>query len=108
MKKLYILTAALLVVLLTSMMLVEKNDNQPTNSITYDEGQPLFHKGMITIKVKAGIEDLGKQKGKVIFDIPSLDSKVNKYEVDLLEKRFKYNAQKLRDDLPDLSRIYRI
>ncbi|MCD4682155.1 MAG: S8 family serine peptidase, partial [Bacteroidales bacterium] len=108
MKKLYILIAALLVVLLTSTMLVEKNDNQPTNSITYDEGQPLFHKGMITIKVKTGIGDFGKQKGNVLFNIPSLDSKVGKYKVDLLEKRFKYNPKKMKEGMPDLSRIYRI
>nr|NQU93319.1 hypothetical protein [Bacteroidota bacterium] len=71
MKKLYILTAVLLVVLLTSMMLVEKNNNQLANSIINYEGQALFHKGMITIKVKEGIEDLGKQKGNVLFNIPS-------------------------------------
>ncbi len=67
MKKLYILTAALLVVLLTSMMLVEKNDNQPTNSITNDEGQALFHKGMITIKVKRRNRGFGKTKRKCPF-----------------------------------------
>ncbi len=70
--------------------------------------KPMFHKGMITIKVKEGIEDLGKQKGKVFFNIPSLDSKVNKYEVDLLEKRFRYNPKKMKKGMPDLSRIYRI
>ncbi len=108
MKKLYILTAALLVLLLTSMMLVEKNDHQPTNSLTNDEGQALFYKGMITIKVKVGIEDLGKQKGEISFNIPSLDLKANKFGVDLLEKRFKYNPKKLKKGMPDLSRIYRI
>ncbi|MCD4737083.1 MAG: S8 family peptidase, partial [Bacteroidales bacterium] len=42
------------------------------------------------------------------FNIPSLNAKANKYGLDLLEKRFRYNPQKLRDGMPDLSRIYRI
>ncbi|MCD4731132.1 MAG: S8 family serine peptidase [Bacteroidales bacterium] len=108
MKKLYILIATLLVVLLTSMMLVEKNNNQLANSISNDEGQPLFHKGMITIKVKEGFKGIPQQKGNVSFGISSLDSKSRKYEVDLLEERFKYNPKKMKKGMPDLSRIYRI
>ncbi len=108
MKKLTYLIAALLVVVMTSMMLTEKNDSQPTNSLNIDETQPQFHKGMITIKVKEGIKDLGIQRGNVSFNIPSLDSKAGKYKVDLLEKRFKYNPKKLKKGMPDLSRIYRI
>ena len=108
MKKFYLLIAALLVVVMTSMMLTEKNDGQQTKSLTMEKSQPKFHKGMITIKVKEGVGEFDVQKGLVSFNIPSLDVKVNKYDVDLLEKRFRYNPQKLRDDLPDLSRIYRI
>jgi len=108
MKKFYLLIAALLVVVMTSMMLTEKNDSQQTKSSIMENSQPMFLKGVITIKLKEGIKDLMKQKGNVSFNISSLDSKADKFEVDLLEKRFKYNPKKLRDDLPDLSRIYRI
>jgi len=108
MKKIYLLIAALLIVVMTSMMLTEKNVSQQTTLQTMDESQPMFHKGMITIKVKDGIGDLNKQSGKISLNIPSLDLKVKKYEVDLLEKRFKYNPEKLKKGMPDLSRIYRI
>ncbi len=108
MKKLYILTATLLVVLLTSMMLSEKNQIQFANPFTFDGGQPGFHKGIITIKVKEGISDLRKQRGNISFNIPSLDAKALKYEVDVLDKRFRYDTKKLKNGMPDLSRIYRI
>jgi hypothetical protein len=108
MKKLYLLIATLLIVVLTSMMLAEKNDSQQTTLPIFGKSQSMFLKGMITIKVKVGVGEFDVQKGLVSFNIPSLDAKVNKFEVDLLEKRFRYNPQKLRDDLPDLSRIYRI
>ena len=108
MKKTILLIASLLVLSMTSMMLTEKNDSQQTKSSTMENSQSMFHKGMITIKVKEGIGDLKKQRGKVSLDIPSLDSKISRYEVDLLEKRFKYNPKKLKKRMPDLSRIYRI
>jgi subtilisin family serine protease len=108
MKKFYFLITALLILSLTSMMLIEKKDQQKTKPVTMPESKPLFQKGMITIKVKEGIGEFDKQRGDVTFNIPSLDAKANKYEVDLLEKRFKYNPKKLKDGLPDLSRIYRI
>jgi serine protease len=108
MKKINLLIAALLVLSMTSMKMIEKNDGQKTKSSIMEKSQPKFYKGMITIKVKEGVGKFSKQKGEVSFNIPSLDSKVNNYEVDLLEKRFHYNPKKLRDDLPDLSRIYRI
>jgi subtilisin family serine protease len=106
MKKFYLLIVALMVVVMTSMMLTEKNDSQQTTLPTMGKSQPMFLKGMITIKLKEGVGEFDVQKGLVSFNIPSLDAKVNKFEVDLLEKRFRYNPQKLRDDLPDLSRIY--
>ena len=108
MKKIYLLLAALLVLSLTSMMLIEKNDQQKKRSEITPESKPLFHKGMITNKVKKGVGEFDKQRGNVTFNIASLDAKANRYEVDRLEKRFRYNPQKLRDGLPDLSRIYRI
>ena len=42
------------------------------------------------------------------FGKQSLDDKVFQYGVNQLEKRFRYNPSKLRDGLPDLSRIYKI
>jgi len=108
MKKFYLLIAALLVVVMTSMMLTEKNDSQQTKSSIMEKTQPMFQKGMITIKVKEGVGEFEKQRREVSFNIPSLDVKANKYDLYLLEKRFRYNPQKLRDNLPDLSKIYRI
>jgi hypothetical protein len=108
MKKLYLLIAALLVVVMTLMMLTEKNDGQQTKSSIMEKPQPMFHKGMITIKVKEGVGEFEKQRGNVSFNIPSLDSKAGKYDVNFLGKRFKYNPKKLKIGMPDLSRIYRI
>jgi PKD repeat protein len=67
-----------------------------------------YVKGEITVKLKAGVGDFGKQTGMVQFGIQSLDEKASKYQVNQLEKRFHYNPAKLRPDLPDLSRIYKI
>jgi serine protease len=108
MKKFFLLIAALVVVGMTSMMLTKENDGQPTPSLSLEDNQPAFYKGMITIKVKEGIGDITGQKGKVSFNIPSLDEKADKYQINLLEKRFRYNPKKLTKDMPDLSRIYRI
>jgi len=80
----------------------------PTALPGMGEKQATFHKGMITIKLKEGLGEFAKQAGSVSFNIPSLDAKAKMYELSLLEKRFKYNPLKLRDNLPDLSRIYRI
>jgi hypothetical protein len=108
MKKIYLIIAALLVMGMTSMTLTEKNDGQLTTSFPLENNQPMFYKGMITIKVKEGFENLNIQKGTVSFNIPSLDAKSEKYKVNFLEKRFKYNPAKLKKGMPDLSRIYRI
>lgn len=112
MKKFMILVAVLLILALTSMMLREENDNQQSNvqSLTsgINKSHPVLLKGIITIKVKKGVGELDTQKGMVRFNTPSLDAKAEKFEVDLLEKRFHYNPQKLNENLPDLSRIYKI
>jgi subtilisin family serine protease len=108
MTKFYFLIAALLVMGMTSMMQTEKNDDQPTTSFPLENNKPMFFKGMITIKVKEGIGDFDTQKGNISFNIPSLDVKAGKFNVDLLEKRFRYNPAKLKKGMPDLSRIYRI
>jgi serine protease len=67
-----------------------------------------FVQGEITVKLKEGVGDFGKQTGIVRFGIQSLDAKVASYQVNQLEKRFRYNPAKLRKGLPDLSRIYKI
>ncbi|MCX6267015.1 MAG: S8 family serine peptidase [Bacteroidetes bacterium] len=64
--------------------------------------------GMITVKLKKGVGEFGKQTGNVSFGIPSLDLKVANYQVNQLEKRFRYNPAKYHEGLPDLSRIYKI
>ena len=67
-----------------------------------------YMEGMITLKLKKGVGDFGMQTGMVRFGIPSLDDKVDLYQVNHLEKRFRYNPAKFREGLPDLSRIYKI
>ena len=62
MKQLYILSALLLVVLLTSMMLKEKNVSQKSSLASMGESQPMFLKGMITIKVNEGIGEYEYKK----------------------------------------------
>ena len=75
MKKFYLLIAALMIVAMTSMMLTEKNVSQETTLPTMGESQPMFLKGMITIKVKEGVGEFDVQKDLVSFNIPSLDVK---------------------------------
>nr|NQU94399.1 S8 family serine peptidase [Bacteroidota bacterium] len=108
MKTLYILTAVLLVVTLTSMMPEEQKSSQQAQASSMEENQPMFHKGMITFKVKEGAGEFVKQDENVSFNIASLDAKASRYKVDLIDKRFRYNPNKLKKDMPDLSRIYRI
>jgi serine protease len=64
--------------------------------------------GMITVKLKKSVGEFRNQTGTVRFGIPSLDAKVANYQVNQLDKRFRYNPAKLREGLPDLSRIYKI
>jgi len=108
MKKLSLLIATFLIISLTAMIPEEKPDNQEPKPFDRDNSQPKFYKGQICIKVKEEIKDLPQQKGNVVFNIPSLDSKASKYEVDLLEKRFRFNPNRMKSGMPDLSRIYRI
>lgn len=68
----------------------------------------LFIQNAITVKLKKGVGDFGKQTGTVHFNIQSLDEKAAAFEVYQLEKLFRYNPARLRPDLPDLSRIYKI
>jgi serine protease len=112
-----LLQISILVVVLTVSGLTAKSQNP---SSLMKSGQPKvpgrmnpeqsaeYVQGEITVKLKAGVGDFGKQTGAVQFGIQSLDEKVSKYQVNQLEKRFHYNPAKLRPDLPDLSRIYKI
>ncbi|MFH1121957.1 MAG: S8 family serine peptidase [Bacteroidota bacterium] len=72
------------------------------------ETGPRFVEGTITVKLRQGIGEFGKQTGTVHFGIKSLDDKVADFEIYELDKRFKHNPSKLQSDLPDLSRIYRL
>jgi len=62
----------------------------------------------ITIKLKEGVGDFSKQSGTVKFGVLSLDEKISQFEVYSLDKRFRHNPNKLKNGMPDLSRIYRI
>jgi len=85
------------------------NRQNPAFDPSLQKEEPgLFVKNAITVKLKKGVGDFTKQSGTVRFGISSLDEKVAAYEVSGLEKRFRYNPAKLRPDLPDLSRIYKI
>jgi hypothetical protein len=63
---------------------------------------------MITIKLKEGLGDFDHQTGKVALGIPTLDKKFKQFDVHSFDKRFEFNPEKRRDDMPDLSRIYKI
>ena len=107
MKILSYLFTILLVIIMTGMtQTTEDISQQETKAFNLRDTKPLFHKGMITIKLKDGVGDYHAQRGAVSFNIPSLDDKVSRYKVDRLEKRYRYNPQKLEDDLPNLSRLY--
>ncbi|MBP6978427.1 MAG: S8 family serine peptidase [Bacteroidales bacterium] len=67
-----------------------------------------YHEGIITVKLKPGTGDFGKQNGAVHFGISTLDEKIAAFQAYQLEKRFRYNPAKLRSGLPDLSRIYKL
>ena len=72
------------------------------------ETGPRFVEGQITVKLKPGTGEFQRQTGDVHFGIRSLDEKVADFEVFELDKRFRYNPSKLRSDVPDLSRIYKL
>jgi serine protease len=76
--------------------------------IQQNDREPRFVQGAITIKLKPGRQNYERQTGTVYFGVKSLDDKVAQFRIDNLEKRFHYNPIKLRDGMPDLSRIYKI
>jgi PKD repeat protein len=90
--------------------IIQKTEQNPV----VDQSPPtsaqssLLLEGAITIKLKPGVSDFEKQTGAVHFGISTLDEKTGAFEVYQLEKRFRYNQAKLRNGLPDLSRIYKL
>ena len=98
-----------LIVSMTSMIPSgESQGNEKKIPESKIDVSPAFYKGMITIKLKEGVGEYSRQNRNVIFNIPSLDKKVIKFNVHLLEKRFRYNQEKMKRSPVDLSRIYRI
>lgn len=108
MKKFYLIILATLIIGLTSMIPIERKDKKSTRQKNVETVQTTFHQGMITFKINEGVGKFNRQSGDVIFNLPSLDQLTNQFEVNLLEQRFKFNPQKLKSGMPDLSRIYRI
>ncbi len=74
----------------------------------FDEnGRPTYLEGSITIKLK----EISAKKGIVsdrTFGISSIDSKLSKYGVKTIGKRFKHRPIPKDSGLPDLSRIYKV
>ncbi len=113
MKKLTLITV--LILALSFLYQDAQNQNKVNQSKTdqinlNSQGteMPLYLDNAITIKLKEGVGDFSKQNGIVRFGIKSLDEKISQFDIYSLEKRFRYNPNKLRKNLPDLSRIYKI
>jgi hypothetical protein len=100
-----LLRISILLLALTSFGLNVKSQNplsgnNPGHPLT---GKPMdslmlssqYVQGMITLKLKKGTGDFGKQTGVVAFGIQSLDDKVAQYQVNQLDKRFLYNPLSL-------------
>ncbi len=113
-----LLQISIIFLALSSFWLTVKSQDQPSKSRVRQAAihEPMdslalasqYVQGMITLKLKKGTGDFGKQTGSVSFGIQSLDNKVAQYQINRLEKRFQYNPAKWHEGLPDLSRIYKI
>jgi serine protease len=111
-----LIVSAIIALLLTSMMIVQTKNLQDINKEKTENPNPdaiqqaakKVHEGMITIKLKKGVGDFTFIDGNVAVGIPSLDTKLSKFKVSLLKKRFTFNPEKYRQGMPDLSRIYQI
>lgn len=115
-KSLSIFISIAVVIFLSSMALIKnlslqdaapyfQNNEELQKFINPDPG---FCKGMITIKLKEGLGDFEFMQENVNIGIASLDEKFERFNIHTFEKRFSFNREKSRDDLPDLSRIYKI
>ncbi|MEE4257781.1 MAG: S8/S53 family peptidase [Bacteroidales bacterium] len=115
-KTLTIFAFIAIVLISTSMVMVEQlnlqdlkqDEKQNSSLIDLKDQKHEYHKGMITIKLKEGLGDFDHLSGKVELGITSLDEKFGRFKVYALEKRFSYIPDKRREDMPDLSRIYKI
>ncbi len=64
--------------------------------MSLDLTKPTYQSNVITIKLIEGVGEFEKQSGSVAFNIKSLDEKLSMFEVNKLEKRFRYNEKKLK------------
>src|SRR5210317_37445 len=108
MKKLLLIIFVLIFCSVHSVAQIQKNNEGIGLFEQQKSNRPVYLDNVITIKLIEGVGDFNKQSGTVSFGIKSLDEKINQFEVSSLDKRFRYNQDKLRNDLPDLSRIYKI
>ncbi len=86
----------------------QTNQTRYAQDRTDPMGRPLFHKGMLTLKLKQRIESSQLGKGNVTLGLGSLDQKFQRFKVINVEKRFRHRPIPPSSNLPDLSRIYKI
>jgi hypothetical protein len=113
MKKLTFYFLAIALIVLTSMVgpgtqHARLGSSELTSILSPEKQSPDIEKGMITIKVKAGMKAIPTQKGGVVFQDGSLDKLSTTYKLQSIENRFRFNPTKMHAGLPDLSRIYRV
>ena len=75
---------------------------EPTDHV----GRPLYHKGMITLKLKQRLKSHRLGKSMTTLGVNSLDQKLARINAKSIEKRFKHREIPPESNLPDLSCIY--
>jgi hypothetical protein len=85
-----------------------QNNGKADKPSKYELINAHYIQGQITIKLKEGVGEFEKQEGMVYLGIPSLDEKINAFNVYKLEHRFRYNKRLLNERTSGLSRIYRL
>jgi len=114
MRKIIILVSLVAIFALSSTVLSDinrKSEKLSTIGETMIYAEPLIaqvKKGMITIKVTKDFSKIQTQRGSVRFNIESLDQLSEKFEIQSIAQRFRFNPLKMKAGLPDLSRIYTI
>ena len=110
----FTITSAIILAMTLSCQYVNSQQRE-FNQTARDQGLfmqkpdgPQYLTNAITVKLTEGTGDFGRQTGAIALGIPSLDEKISRFGIYSLEKRFKYNPAKLRKELPDLSRIYKL
>lgn len=86
----------------------QTNQTRTGQNKTDPMGRPLFHQGMLTLKLKQRIESTHLGKGNVTLGLRSLDQKFERFKVKSVEKRFHHRPIPPGSNLPDLSKIYKI